>query len=231
VVHSKRHAAPAVQDTAAISCSTRTDVAGEEAIGEEGGGEDQAVASLRRVETTKVIAGDHAERAAIPRAASGCVSNATTLCISDQPGDQRFKVQVHYETSQDGGLSGYGNAISLVSLGVDHGGVFWFFDADNPEMLIKVLDACSVNQKFWVYYSAGTNVGLTVTVTDTETGQSKVYKNADLTPAPPVPGLTARGACRSVPGTRRLAKERFFSSVIICRNCHHGGRTHERSSA
>jgi hypothetical protein len=184
-------AAPPVQDTAAIACSTRTDVADEEAVGGDGGGEHQAVAPLRRVETPEVIAGDHAERAAIPRAASGCVSNATTLCISDQPGDQRFKVQVHYATSQDGGLSGSGNAISLVSLGLDHGGIFWFFDADNPEMLIKVLNACSVNQKFWVYYSAGTNVGLTVTVTDTETGQSKVYKNADLTPAPPVQDVNA----------------------------------------
>ncbi len=126
----------------------------------------------------------------IGRAWLRCLS-PSTLCIDDQPGDGRFEVEVQYHTSQGGGLSGSGNPISLSSLGILHGGLFWFFAADNPEMMIKVLDACTVNQKFWVYYSAGTNVGLTVTVMDTETGQSKVYKNADLTPAPPVQDVNA----------------------------------------
>jgi Tol biopolymer transport system component len=120
-----------------------------------------------------------------------CAPSATTLCIDDQSGDDRFEVKVHYQTTQDGGLSGDGQAVALASLGVSRGGLFWFFSADNPEMLIKVINACELNQKFWVYYSAATNVGLTVTVTDTQTGGSVVYRNGDLTAAPPVQDTSA----------------------------------------
>jgi Tol biopolymer transport system component len=133
--------------------------------------------------------------AAVPvprsRADDVCVADATTLCISDQPGDQRFKVRVHYETAQSGGLSGDAHAVALGSLGVAHGGLFWFFGADNPEMLIKVINGCGSNDKFWVFSSAGTNVGLTVTVTDTRTGESVVYTNPDLTAAAPVQDTSA----------------------------------------
>ncbi|HXO21636.1 MAG TPA: S8 family serine peptidase, partial [Thermoanaerobaculia bacterium] len=119
-------------------------------------------------------------------ATAPCVPDANTLCIDDQPSDRRFKVKVSFHTVQAGGRSGLGNAIQLSSLGVDHGGIFWFFDANNPEMLIKVINACALNNKHWVFYSAGTNVGLTTTVTDTMTGLSRVYTNNDLTPAPPI---------------------------------------------
>ncbi|HTQ78647.1 MAG TPA: trypsin-like serine protease, partial [Thermoanaerobaculia bacterium] len=73
-------------------------------------------------------------------APAACVPDSTTLCIDDQPGDRRFRVKVAYRTSQDGGRSGAGNAIPLAGLGVDQGGLFWFFSPANPEMLVKVLD-------------------------------------------------------------------------------------------
>jgi Tol biopolymer transport system component len=120
-----------------------------------------------------------------------CAPGATTLCLDDQPGDGRFEVEVHYQTAQGGGISGDGHAIALASLGVSHGGLFWFFGADNPEMLIKVINACDLNQRYWVFYSAATNVGLTVTVTDTRTGTSAVYRNPDLAAATPVQDTSA----------------------------------------
>ncbi len=120
-----------------------------------------------------------------------CVANATTLCIDHQPGDRRFQVRLTYSTSQSGGLSGNGRAISLSSLGVSRGGLFWFFGADNPEMLVKILNGCSINNRFWVFFSAGTNVGFTLRVTDTVTGASKVYTNPDLTNAVPVQDTSA----------------------------------------
>ncbi len=118
-------------------------------------------------------------------AAGSCVAGADTLCIDDQPGDKRWKVASTFHTSQGGGLAGNGNAIPLTSVDVTQGGLFWFFGADNPEMLIKVLNGCGVNQRFWVFYAATTNVGFAVTVTDTKLGRSKQYTNADLTAAPP----------------------------------------------
>ncbi|HEV7517850.1 MAG TPA: trypsin-like serine protease, partial [Thermoanaerobaculia bacterium] len=119
--------------------------------------------------------------------AAPCVPTPTALCLDDRPGDRRFKVEVAYQTAQNGGLAGAGNAVSLGNLGLARGGAFWFFSPDNPEMLFKVLNACnSATPRYWVFFSAGTNVGLTVTVTDTATGHVKVYSNPDLHTAVPV---------------------------------------------
>jgi hypothetical protein len=115
-----------------------------------------------------------------------CVANATTLCIDDQQGDKRFQIRVTYATTEGGGLSGSGHAVPLTSLGVNQGGLFWFFGANNPELLIKVLNGCASNNHFWVFFSAGTNVGFHVTVTDTKTGHTLDSVNPDLTEAPPV---------------------------------------------
>ena len=120
-----------------------------------------------------------------------CLPGAATLCIDDQPGDRRFEVEVTFQTVQAGGRSGSGHAIPLDQLGDIRGGSMWFFSADNPEMLIKILNACSVNGHYWVFYSAGTNVGLVTTVTDTFTGRVRRYANPDLLPAPALQHIQA----------------------------------------
>ncbi|HVT61403.1 MAG TPA: S53 family peptidase [Thermoanaerobaculia bacterium] len=117
-----------------------------------------------------------------------CVPGASTLCIDNHPGDGRFSVTLVFDT---GSQAGNGTAISLQTLGIAHGGLFWFFGADNLEMLIKVLNGCSVNQKFWVFYAASTNVGMTIRVTDTKTGQSKLYANPRNTAAAPLQDTAA----------------------------------------
>jgi hypothetical protein len=122
---------------------------------------------------------------------TGCTPNSTTLCIDQNPGDGRFMIQVSFHTTQGGGFSGSGHAIALSSLGVDQGGLFWFFGSTNPEMLIKVLDGCSLNSHFWVFFAATTNVGFTVTVTDTQTGHQASYTNADKHAALPVQDTSA----------------------------------------
>ena len=127
-----------------------------------------------------------------PVVSSGpCVPDATTLCIDRIPGDKRFKIQVSYATSQGGGQSGSGSAIPLSSLGVTEGGLFWFFGATNPEMLIKIIDGCSLTSHFWVFYAATTNVGFIVTVTDTVALDQAVYTNQDLQAAVPVQDTSA----------------------------------------
>ncbi len=125
-----------------------------------------------------------------PTTSSGpCVPSGTTLCIDDTPGDQRFKVEVSFQ--QAGGSPAPGNAIPLSGLGVSSGGLFWFFNPGNPEMLVKVLNACGLGNHYWVFYAAGTNVGLTTTVTDTVTGAHKTYTNAIGAAAPPVQDTSA----------------------------------------
>jgi len=124
-----------------------------------------------------------------------CTPSDTVMCIDNFPGDHRFKVTVHFHTVQGGGVSGNGQEIPMAPLGVTHGGLFWFFSADNPEMLVKVIDGCTVNGRFWVFLSAGTNVGFSVTVTDTAFGGTKTYTNNDLTPAVPVQDTSAISGC------------------------------------
>jgi hypothetical protein len=114
-----------------------------------------------------------------------CTPSTTTLCIDDQPGDRRFKVQVTFQGTSNG------NAVSLSSLGVNSGGLFWFFGANNPELLVKVLNGCALNNKYWIFWSAGTDVALTLTVTDTVRGQSKTYTNPQGTAAKPVQDTNA----------------------------------------
>ena len=120
-----------------------------------------------------------------------CIPSATTLCIDDQPNDRRWQLTVTYNTSQGGSRSGNGDAISLNSLGVAQGGLFWFFDPTNPEMLVKVINACGFNQHFWVFSASTTNVGFNLVVRDTRTGISKGYGNGDGHTAAPVQDVTA----------------------------------------
>ena len=120
-----------------------------------------------------------------------CVPSNTTLCIDDLPGDRRFKAQVFYQTTQGSMPSGFATPIPLADKGISAGGLFWFTNSTNPEVLLKVLKACSSNNHFWVFYSAGTNFGLAVTVTDTKTGRTWLSNNPDRTLAGSVADLQA----------------------------------------
>ncbi|HBL27702.1 MAG TPA: hypothetical protein DD490_12765 [Acidobacteria bacterium] len=103
------------------------------------------------------------------RAVSGsCVPDATRLCLNHG----RFAVEVRWKDFQ--GHTGTGQAVPLS--GGDTGS-FWFFDAGNVEVVLKVLDGRPLNGKFWVFYGALSNVEYTLTVTDTETGAVKTYTN------------------------------------------------------
>lgn len=117
---------------------------------------------------------------------TGCQPSPASLCLDQQPGDSRFEITVAYSTTQGGGRSGDARAIALSPLGINRGGVFWFFSADNPEMLVKVLDGCASNGYYWVFSSAGTNVGFTLRVRDAKTGRQFTRTNPDLSAALPV---------------------------------------------
>lgn len=125
------------------------------------------------------------------QSANNCTPSSQTLCISDQPGDRRFQLTSSFATVEGGGLSGNAGAVDLSSVGITDGGVFWFFSASNPEMLIKVLNGCSLNNHFWVFFSALTNVGFHVTVKDTKTNHTVTYANPDQTTAAPVQDTSA----------------------------------------
>jgi ELWxxDGT repeat protein len=99
--------------------------------------------------------------------AAPCVASATRLCLNGG----RFAVEVAWKDFS--GHTGTGKAVGLTG----DTGYFWFFDDDNVELVLKVLDGRPVNDKFWVFYGALSNVEYTITVTDTETGVVKTYRN------------------------------------------------------
>lgn len=120
-----------------------------------------------------------------------CVKSDTVLCIENNPGDARFQVSVDYAHS---GTTGHGQA-SLGTLGIAHGGSFWFFGQDNPEILIKVLNGCGVNNKFWVFFAATTSVGFDIHVLDTKTMTTQSYSNGDNHAATTITDTAAFATC------------------------------------
>jgi hypothetical protein len=101
-------------------------------------------------------------------AVSPCAPSATRLCLQDG----RFAVEARWKDFQ--GKTGQGEAVPLA--GGDTG-YFWFFGPDNVEVVLKVLDGRPLNNKFWIFYGALSNVEYTLTVTDTETGKVRTYTN------------------------------------------------------
>lgn len=113
-----------------------------------------------------------------------CVPGATTLCLNKG----RFRVQTTYRTSS--GVTGSGQAVSLTA----DTGYFWFFHSSNVEMVIKLLDAC-VFGRYWVFSGGLTDVQVTTTVTDTNTGIEKSYTNPLGTAFQPIQDTNAFSTC------------------------------------
>jgi hypothetical protein len=50
-------------------------------------------------------------------------------------------------------------------------------NVQNPEVLIKVLDGCASTGHVWGFFAAATNLGFTLSVDDTSTGDRRSYRN------------------------------------------------------
>lgn len=145
-------------------------------------GSDCEDADQRGVERT---AGASCDIGAVERS-SLCVTGGPTLCLNDD----RFRVTAQWRTRQ--GQTGSGQAVALT----DDSGYFYFFDRENVELTVKVLNGCAARPpRYWVFLSGLTNVEVTVTVTDTRTGQVKVYTNPQGTAFRPVLDTRAFATC------------------------------------
>ena len=121
-----------------------------------------------------------------PPAPEPCDPNdPQSLCLSND----RFQVEVDWRTDQ--GTSGQGQAIELTP----DTGYFWFFQEENVEIVVKVLDACSFADRFWVFAGGLTNVEVNITVTDTQTGTIQTYGNPLNTPFQPIQDTNAFATC------------------------------------
>ena len=120
--------------------------------------------------------------------ADTCEPDAETLCLQSS----RFEVRVDWWTED--GKRGQGK---VADAGSNDSGLFWFFNQENWEMLVKVLDGCAVNDSVWVFGASTTNVGFSMTVTDTVTDEKREYRNEPGAPANAITDSMAfRNACR-----------------------------------
>ena len=110
---------------------------------------------------------------ALPSPGAACAADATTLCLLGG----RFQLQAVYKAY--GGEKGKGKAAPLTS----DTGTFWFFDANNVEVVAKMVSFCGGGSNNVAIYAGGlTDLEITLNVVDTTTGLTKTYTNQLGTP-------------------------------------------------
>ena len=114
--------------------------------------------------------------------AGTCAADANTRCL----GDSRYSVAVDWWAPD--GTAGKG---VVAPVGTNDSGLFSFFEPNNWEILVKVLDGCALNGHVWVYGASTTDLGYAIRVSDTATGAAKLYRNEQGTPAPAIADATA----------------------------------------
>jgi CSLREA domain-containing protein len=130
---------------------------------------------------------------------SACLPGGPVLCLQDG----RFRV-----TASWSGPNGAGAAASAVPL-TDDTGSYWFFSPDNLELVVKVLDGCAVNSRWWVFSSGLTDRGVELRVEDLATGSAWTNTHAAGTTYPPRLDSSALDVCNppgspfipGIPGT------------------------------
>ena len=105
----------------------------------------------------------------------GCVPDGTTACLNEG----RFRVEMIRDTSTEDPRPAFAEMLTSDTA------YFWFFTSNNVEILVKVLDACDTFDQFWIFTSGLTNVGTTLTITDTQTGQVWTRETQLDQPYPP----------------------------------------------
>jgi hypothetical protein len=131
--------------------------------------------------TANVLADD----AYFIREDNSCIADDKTLCLNGG----RFKVRARWESHDS---SGDGTAVGLTG----DTGYFWFFTANNIEVVAKVVGACiDPFNRYWVFASGLTNVRVTLTVIDTNNGSLKTYVNPLDTAFAPIQDTDAFATC------------------------------------
>lgn len=98
-----------------------------------------------------------------------CEPTGPSVCLNED----RFRVEV---TFVQGGATDPAKLIKSQ----DDTGYFWFFDQDNYDLIIKILNGCSVNNHYWVFIGgpAGTDgdTDADVTIEDTNSTDEATYE-------------------------------------------------------
>lgn len=115
------------------------------------------------------------------------------LPACDAPGvlclrGERFGVSIQWRDPRSG-VSGVATGVPLT----EESGYFWFFRPGNVEVVLKILDGSFVNNHFWVFFGALTDLEYTIVVEDRVKHEFWTYPNPPFT-------LTSRADTRALPG-------------------------------
>lgn len=115
-----------------------------------------------------------------------CTSSASNLCLNGG----RFQVSASWSVPAQG-TSGQATAVPLTP----DTGYFWFFNSANIETVVKVLNGCGINSRYWVFAGGLTDAAVVLTVTDKQTSTSKTYTNPASTAFQPIQDSNAFATC------------------------------------
>ena len=120
-----------------------------------------------------------------------CGANtATTLCLLD-----RFVITARWRTNPLPGTLTDGQA-QVAGCANQGSGLFQFFSPNNWEIMVKALNGCGLNNRYWIFSAATTNVFYRMEVFDIRSGTQKIYFNY---PGPPAPAVTDTDAFATCP--------------------------------
>lgn len=88
------------------------------------------------------------------------------VCLID-----KFQVAINNVSNSASGLG------TPVRTGSSDTALFWFFNDRNWEVMVKVLNGCGINNRYWVFISGITNQRYSVQIADKNTLQVKSYTN------------------------------------------------------
>lgn len=115
-----------------------------------------------------------------------CAATATALCLN------RGRFLFTAEWSSRHNAAGYGRALPIT----DDSGAVWFFEGENIEVAVKLLDACSTPfHRFWFFAAGLTDIATTLRVHDTRSGQVRTYTTFLEEPFEPIQDTSAFATC------------------------------------
>lgn len=123
--------------------------------------------------------------------------------------NDRFQVDVQWKTpDQETAMAAPGGLL------FDEIAYFHFLRPDHVEVLVKVLEACNIDDHYWVFAAGLTDAEVTLTVTDTDTGISKTYgKPEGLSNFAPIQDTNAFDTC-PIPSDQHKAHQSQLQKMI-----------------
>jgi concanavalin A-like lectin/glucanase superfamily protein len=113
--------------------------------------------------------------------------SATSACLNT-----RFAVSIQFRDPNTG-VVGTGQVVGCPN---PDSALFWFFASNAWEVMVKTINACALDNHYWAFSAATTNVFYRLNVTDVRAGVNKIYFNY---PGPPAPAVTDTAAFATCP--------------------------------